>query len=237
MAEALTFPEYSIAYSNVAKSLKQSLSAQLRQVLDEIEGVLSENPDQNPARIIPIAENIFVYRHLDPHLEITYRIDRDKKVIYFLHIVAPQLELARPLFISYSHKDLEWLVELKKWLKPLEQKDLIKIWDDTEIQAGDEWRAKIEKALASAKAAVLLVSQDFLTSDFITNSELPILLDAAKEKGLKIYWIAVRPSVVDDTLIAKYQAVHKNPPLNELEPKDREKHFLHIYNTIKEAIG
>ena len=237
MGDTLKFPEYSVAYSNVAQGLKQSLSAQLRPVLDEIETLLSDNPDQFPARTIPLAEDIFVYRHLDPHLEITYRINRDRKVLYFLHIVAPQLEVTKPLFISYSHKDQEWLVELKKWLKPLEQKDLIKIWDDTEIKAGDEWRSKIEKALASAKAAVLLVSQDFLASEFITNSELPVLLDAAKEKGLKIYWIAVRPSVVDDTQIAKYQAVHKNPPLNELDPQEREKRFLQIYNTIKQAIS
>jgi len=235
MGDMPQFPEYSIAYSADAQSLKRSLSAEVRQVLDEVEAALGDNPDQYAARTIPLAEDIFVYRHMDPHLEITYRINRTRKVIYVLHMVAPQMELARPLFISYSHKDQEWLVELKKWLKPLEQKDLIKIWDDTEIQAGDEWRDKIQKALASAKAAVLLVSQDFLTSKFITNSELPVLLDAAKDKGLKIYWIAVRPSVVDDTQIAKYQAVHRNPPLIEIDPKDREKHFLQIYNTIKQA--
>ena len=147
--------------------------------------------------------------------------------------MAPLLETAKPLFISYSHKDEEWLVELKKWLSPLEKKDLIKIWDDKEIKAGEDWRNEIEKALNSAKAAVLLISQDFLTSEFITDIELPALLDAADKKGVKIFWIAVRPSIVEDTDIAKFQAVHKDPPLIELDPSNREKEFLKIYNTIK----
>jgi internalin A len=91
--------------------------------------------------------------------------------------------------------------------------------------------------LSAAKAAVLLVSVDFLNSEFISNNELPRLLNAASENGLKIFWIAVRPSMVDDTEIIRYQAVHKEPPLDQLEPAQREVHFLNIYKRIKEAVG
>ncbi len=236
MCSTSDFPEYATIYSKKVRPLRDALPASLRQVLDEIEDDLAENPDAFPRRTIPLSEDIFVYKNPQPKMEITYRIDREKKIIYFLHLVAPILEMAKSLFISYSHEDEKWLHELRKWLKPLEQQDLITIWDDMELKAGDDWRDKIEEALDSAKAAVLLISQDFLSSDFIINNELPPLLDNAKEKGLNIFWIAVSPSTVDDTEISKYQAVLKEPPLDSLNPADQKREFLKIYNRIKEVV-
>jgi hypothetical protein len=61
-------------------------------------------------------------------------------------------------------------------------------------------------------------------------------LNDRSPKGLNIFWIAVRPSTVDDTEIAKYQAVHKDPPLALIEEAQREAQFLHIYKKIKEAV-
>ena len=85
----------------------------------------------------------------------------------------------------------------------------------------------------------LVISQDFLISEFITNNELPLLLDKAASEGLKILWIAVRASTVEDSYpqITKYQAVHKEPPLAEVEEALRDKHFKEIYTKIKEAVA
>ena len=90
------------------------------------------------------------------------------------------------VFISYSHADKEWLDRLKRHLKPLVREGTLDCWDDTHIRPGDDWQQEIQNALDMARVAVLLISADFFASDFIDETELPPLLDAAKAKGVRI---------------------------------------------------
>jgi hypothetical protein len=110
-------------------------------------------------------------------------------------------------FISYSHSDRIWRERLETMLVPLVRGGL-KIWSDNQIKPGDNWRQEIERALADAKVAVLLVSPAFLASEFIHNNELPSLLSAAKQEGLKVLWVPIEHSLYKFTQIADFQAVH-----------------------------
>lgn len=87
------------------------------------------------------------------------------------------------VFISYSHADKKWLERLKKHLKPVVRGGHLEYWDDTHIQPGDDWQREIRTALDTAQVAVLLISADFFSSDFIDETELPPLLTAAQTKG------------------------------------------------------
>jgi formylglycine-generating enzyme required for sulfatase activity len=112
------------------------------------------------------------------------------------------------LFISYSHHDEHWLEKLRTHLKPLESLYGLERWDDSLIRPGDKWLEEIETALARAQVALLLVSPDFLASDFIQGNELPELLRSAEKDGLKIIWLPLRPSsweLYPD--IRQYQAI------------------------------
>lgn len=115
------------------------------------------------------------------------------------------------VFISYSHEDNEYLDRLLVHLKPLEKDGLIDLWVDTRLRAGDKWKQEIDKALQRATVALLLVSADFLASDFITDNELPPILRNAEEMGTRIIPLIVKPCrFTRDKSLRNFQAVN-NP--------------------------
>lgn len=97
------------------------------------------------------------------------------------------------VFISYSHEDHLFLRRLLIHLKPLEREGRIDNWDDTRLRAGDRWKTEVTNALSRSTVAILLVSADFLASDFITGNELPPLLRKAEEQGMRIIPIILKP--------------------------------------------
>ncbi len=138
------------------------------------------------------------------------------------------------VFISYSHKDRKWLDILNTTLKPLLPHIPCSVWDDTQIRPGEDWREKIKNALASSKVAVLLVSPNFLASDFILDHELPLLMDAAKSDGLVILWIAIRNCLYQVTEIERFQALNDpSDPLATLGLRARDNELVHICTQIK----
>jgi hypothetical protein len=127
------------------------------------------------------------------------------------------------VFISYSHADRKWLERLQVHLRPLLRDSIADIWDDTRIKPGDAWQIEIRKALEAASVAVLLVSADFLASDFVQSEELPALLKAAEERGLLILQVIVSPSRFERTPLAQLQAVNSSAePLVNMNEYQRE---------------
>ena len=97
------------------------------------------------------------------------------------------------VFISYSHQDEVWKDHLVRQLRVLELEGAFALWDDRKIAAGDAWHPEIETAIESARIAVLLISADFLISDFIRGQEVPRLLQRRAADGLRIIPLIVHP--------------------------------------------
>jgi hypothetical protein len=143
------------------------------------------------------------------------------------------------IFISYSHSDKRWLDRLHVHLKPLERDNTIVRWDDTMIKPGSKWREEIDKALKATKVAILLISADFLASDFIATDELPPLLKAAEEEGAVILPMIVSASRFTQTKsLSVFQAVNQpSQPLAGLPRHRQEEVLVKVAEAVEQAIG
>jgi hypothetical protein len=234
---ASEFLHYAIRTTTASKEARSRLSAPLQQELRRIIDEFAQDPDRFSERSRPYGGKGFVYTHPEPPLEITYELDRENKVVTFIDFALREF-VGKLVIISYSHEDSKFLRELKKFLRPLQKRKQIRIWDDTEIEAGDRWRREIRRFMQSADAAIFLVSQDFIDSDFIADHELPALLEAAKQGRVRIFWIAVRPSTYKQDLALEIHQAINDPerPLSKLDKSSREEEFTAIREKIENAL-
>jgi serine/threonine protein kinase len=143
------------------------------------------------------------------------------------------------VFVSYSHHDSNWLERVRVHFRPLERQRLIEYWDDTRIRPGQQWRAEIEKALETARCAILLVSPHFLASDFCTSEEVPRLLEGARSRGVAILPVVVSPCRFEETReLSPFQSV--NPPsrtLAEMSDPECDRTLLRLVQTVTQYLA
>lgn len=144
------------------------------------------------------------------------------------------------IFISYSHADKKWLDKLERHLKVLKRYiGSIEYWDDKRLKGGDKWKEEIEKAINKANVAILLVSTDFLSSDFIATDELPPLLRKAEEEGTRILPIIVAPCAFTLSELSEFQAINDpEKTLADLGDNEAaiERTFLELVKNIQELL-
>ncbi len=123
-------------------------------------------------------------------------------------------------------------------LQPLVRSQQLDVWSDDRIKAGADWKHEIESALQRAHVAVLLISPDFLASDFIVDNELPVLLGKANAQGVAILPLILRPCrFTRDRQLKVFQAV--NPPeipLASLSRWERDKYYDNIAREIEDML-
>src|SRR5947209_131268 len=97
------------------------------------------------------------------------------------------------LFYSYAHED-EWLCnELGKHLSLLHRQGLISAWHDRQILPGDEWAHDIDAHLETASIVLLLISPDFLASDYCYDTEMKHALERHQRGEARVIPIILRP--------------------------------------------
>ncbi|NJL76719.1 MAG: TIR domain-containing protein, partial [Saprospiraceae bacterium] len=141
------------------------------------------------------------------------------------------------IFIAYAREDVSYLNELRKHLRILEHNKTIKIWYDGEILAGQKWNEEIENQLQRADLFLLLLSADFIYSDYAYGKEMKEAL-ARHERGEAILIpIIARACAWDMTPLAALQAPVEGKALGSATGPKRDDLYEGIVRAVAKSVA
>jgi hypothetical protein len=139
------------------------------------------------------------------------------------------------LFYSYSHKDEDMRDELEKHLSILKRRGLITGWNDRRIGAGKEWEKEVSAHLENAQIILLLISADFIASDYCYSIEMKKALQRHEIGEARVVPIILRPVDWAEAPFSKLQILPTDArPVTLWE--DTDEAFSIIVRGIREAI-
>lgn len=100
------------------------------------------------------------------------------------------------VFFSYSRRDKDMKQRIDIYLSNLKREGKIETWNDEKIPAGGEWEGKIAEELRASDIILLLITQDFIASEYIWKTELPAAMERHESKRAVVIPIICR--AVDD---------------------------------------
>ncbi|HEX6011887.1 MAG TPA: TIR domain-containing protein, partial [Geminicoccaceae bacterium] len=112
--------------------------------------------------------------------------------------------------VSYSHRDDDLRAELETHLKLLQRQRLLQLWTDRRITAGEEWKGQIDTNMERADLILLLISPDFMDSDYCWDIELKRALERHEAGLARVIPIIVRDVNWRSAPFAKLQALPKD---------------------------
>ena len=121
-----------------------------------------------------------------------------------------QLRNSKNIFLSYSHKDEQYKLKLISHLAPLIRSGKITVWDDSKIKAGAKWKDEILNQLRSSEIILILVSADFIHSDFCFSTEIQEALKIRDSgKGILVP-VIIKPCLWEETFFGNLHVIPKN---------------------------
>ncbi|MCK9565105.1 MAG: right-handed parallel beta-helix repeat-containing protein [Methanothrix sp.] len=142
------------------------------------------------------------------------------------------------VIISYSHKDEMLRDELEKHLSILKRQKLISTWYDRKIGAGEEWKGQIDEHLDSARIILLLISADFLASDYCYDIELKRAMERHESGQACVIPIILRPVEWKGAPFGKLQALPTNAePIVSKKWGCTDEAFVDVARGLRAAVG
>ncbi len=142
----------------------------------------------------------------------------------------------KKIFFSYSKFDRDYLEQLLRHLSVLRRKGKIAAWDDHQILPGEEWDDAIRNQLTHADIILMLVSSDFLATDYIWDVEIKTAMDRHDQKTAQVIPIVLRPCSWEDTPFGKLNGLpSKAKPVSSYA--DRDQAWLEVVKGIERLLN
>lgn len=146
------------------------------------------------------------------------------------------MEKPLQVFCCYAHEDRSFLLELMKRLIPLRREGLITTQSDVDISPGEDWEQEIRRYLDTAHIILLLISPDFLASDYCYSNEMVQALERHSAGDARIIPIILRPVNLQRAPFNRIQPLPKDAkPVRKWANRDEA--FLDVVNGIEKVIG
>jgi internalin A len=139
------------------------------------------------------------------------------------------------VFYSYAHKDDTLRNEMETHLKILERRGLISPWHDRLIRQGDQWAGEIDVNLEIADIILLLVSADFIASDYCYSKEMTLALEREKAGKARVIPVILRDCHWKGAPFGDFQGLPKDFKPVTLWP-DRDSAWRDVSEGIERAI-
>jgi internalin A len=149
--------------------------------------------------------------------------------------VGSALKEAMRVVSSYAHEDEELRDQLETHLKLLQRQGVISTWHDRKIKPGDEWKGVIDENFQRADLILLLVSADFVASDYCYEIEMRTALERHEKGEAKVVPIILRACQWQDALFGKLQALPKDGKPVTSWP-DRDEAWTDVAEGIKKTV-
>jgi hypothetical protein len=124
------------------------------------------------------------------------------------------------LFTSYAHEDSRYHETLERSLLPLQRQGLITYWSDRQISGGQKWEDEIKREIYSADIILLLISMDFLASDYCYGVELRTAISMEERGQARVVPILLRPADVDSSPFAGLQSLPTGKEITRWQNRD-----------------
>ena len=140
------------------------------------------------------------------------------------------------VFYSYAHEDEKLRDELKKHLANLKRQGIITDWYDRDISGGNDWDDEVKQHLNSAAVILLLISPDFMNSDYINNVELKRAMERHGSGEARVIPVITRPVDWQGAPFSKLQSLPSDVrPITLWTNQDEA--FVDVTQGIRKAVA
>jgi len=147
------------------------------------------------------------------------------------------MDLKLNIFIAYAREDDSFRIRLEKHLSTLKRREFINTWYDGKIEPGTEWKQEIDNALDTADIILLLISADFIASDYCYEVEMKRAIERHEKNETIVIPILIHPCDWEDTPFGIIQALPQNgKPVTDQFWENSEKGLSIVAKAIKSLV-